>query len=46
MGHDPADGQRVLQPADNTINFPAAILQPPFFYAEATTRSTTAASVR
>ena len=31
MGHDPADGQRLLQPQFNEIVFPAAILQPPFF---------------
>ena len=31
VGHDAADGERVLQPAMNEIVFPAGILQPPFF---------------
>ena len=35
MGHDAADGQRVLQSRRNEIVFPAAILQPPFFDAKA-----------
>ena len=34
MGHDAADGERVLRPAENNINFPAGILQPPFYDAE------------
>ena len=36
MGHDAADGQRVLQPDRATRScFPAGILQPPFFSADA-----------
>ena len=31
VGHDAADGQRLLQPQKNEIVFPAGILQPPFF---------------
>ena len=31
MGHDAADGERLLPTAANEIVFPAAILQPPFF---------------
>ena len=31
--HDAADRQRVLQPDRNNINFPAGILQPPFYRA-------------
>ena len=45
-GMTPQTVNAYYQPTDNTINFPAAILQPPFFYPTATTRSTTAASVR
>ncbi len=31
VGDDAADGERVLQPTNNEIVFPAAILQPPYF---------------
>ena len=31
VGHDAADRQRLLHPPLNNINFPAGILQPPFF---------------
>ena len=31
VGHDAAHGQRLLRPTINDINFPAGILQPPFF---------------
>src|SRR5438046_3425744 len=35
MGHDAPDGECVLNPNMNEIVFPAGILQPPFFYANA-----------
>ena len=39
VAHDAADGERVLQPARRTTsNFPAGILQPPFFDATARRR--------
>jgi putative endopeptidase len=31
VGHEPADGERLLQPAAQRDRVPAAILQPPFF---------------